>query len=87
MELQFCSDEDSAISQGHEPQKVYPTLPYWQSVKNIRIGHKFSQILTNDPQILTVNPYATSIYGCIRKKEWRLTPPGWLVETSLMITQ
>jgi hypothetical protein len=69
-------------SPGHELQNVCPILPYWQSVKYIQIGYKFSQILTNEPQISTVNPYATSIYGCIRKKRWRPTPPGWLAETS-----
>jgi hypothetical protein len=24
------------------------------------------------------NPYTTSIYGCIRQKKWRLTPPDRL---------
>jgi hypothetical protein len=69
------------VSPGHVLQKVCSTLPYWQSVKNIQIGYKFSQILTNKFQILTVNPYAASIYGCIRKKTGgRRLPgrsPGW----------
>jgi hypothetical protein len=41
-------------------------LPYWQSVKNIQITYKCSQILMIEPQIFMPNPYAASIYGCIR---------------------
>jgi hypothetical protein len=54
-----------------------PTLPYWQSVRNIQIAHKFSQILTNEPQILIVHPYTASISinGCMSTKKWRPTPP------------
>ena len=53
-------------SQGHEPENIYPTLPYWQSVKNIHITYICSQILTNEPQVFMPNPYSASIYGCIR---------------------
>ena len=53
-------------SPGHEPQNIYPTLPYWQSVKNIQITYKCSQMLMIEPQIFMPNPYAASIYGCIR---------------------
>jgi hypothetical protein len=35
-----------------------PLCHIGKSVKNIQIGGKFSQILTNEPQVLTVNPYS-----------------------------
>jgi hypothetical protein len=50
------------------PRKNYPTLSYWQSIKNIQVTHNCCQILVNEPQIFTANPYAASIYGCIRQK-------------------
>jgi hypothetical protein len=73
------------ISPGHEPQNIYPTLPYWQSEKNVRITYKCSQILMIEPQIIMPNPYAASIYGCIRWKQWGLAPPWWEPETFQMI--
>jgi hypothetical protein len=38
-----------------QPQKVYPNLQYWQSVKKIQITHNCSQILENEFQILIAN--------------------------------
>jgi hypothetical protein len=53
-------------SPGHEPQKVYPTLPYWQSVKSIQIAHDCSQIPTNKPKyslpIPTPHPFMVVSY-------------------------
>jgi hypothetical protein len=66
-------------------RKFAPLCYIGKVSKNIQIWYKFSQILTNELQILTVNPNAASIYGFVRKKKWRLTPPGWLAETSQMI--
>jgi hypothetical protein len=63
----------------------FAILPYWQSVKNIQIKYKCSQILTIEPQTFMPNPYAASIYCCIRRKQWSQAPPGWEPETSLMI--
>jgi hypothetical protein len=51
-----------------------PALPCWQSVENIQIGHKFSQILTNEPHILTVKPYISLCKLILFRLCWNL--PG-----------
>ncbi len=87
------SEKKSAekITIHHELQKVCPTLPYWQSVKNSQIGCKFSQILMNEPQIWGPKNWLSTPtqhhFMVASEKKWRQTPPGWLAETSQMISQ
>jgi hypothetical protein len=77
-------------ARGMSPRKFTSLCHSDKVSKTFKLGissANLSQMLTNEPKKLMVNPYATSIYGCIRKQKWMLTPPGWLAVRTVTDSQ